>query len=69
MVQEWTVMSELQSKMNNFVFWRKLVNMITMLMLEIRNIFPTFEIDMLTVKDFLGAMFMLIKLGVICQTW
>lgn len=42
--------------------------MITMLMLEIRNIFPTFEIDMLTVKDFLGAMFMLIKLGVICQT-
>ena len=62
-------MSELQSKMNNFVFWRKLVNMITMLMLEIRNIFPTFEIDMLTVKDFLGAMFMLIKLGVICQTW
>lgn len=69
MVQGWTVMSELQSKMNNFVFWRKLVNMITMLMLEIRNIFPTFEIDMLTVKDFLGAMFMLIKLGVICQTW
>ena len=43
--------------------------MITMLMLEIRNIFPTFEIDMLTVKDFLGAMFMLIKLGVIWQTW
>lgn len=69
MVQGWTVMSELQSKMNNFVFWRKLVNMITMLMLGIRNIFPTFEIDMLTVKDFLGAMFMLIKLGVICQTW
>ena len=69
MVQEWTVMSELQSKMNNFVFWRKLVNMITMLMLGIRNIFPTFEIDMLTVKDFPGAMFMLIKLGVICQTW
>lgn len=69
MLQGWTVMSELQSKMNNFVFWRKLVNMITMLMLEIRNIFPTFEIDMLTVKDFLGAMFMLIKLGVICQTW
>lgn len=69
MVQGWTVMSELQSKMNNFVFWRKLVNMITMLMLEIRNIFPTFEIDMLTVKDFLGAMFMLIKLGVIWQTW
>lgn len=69
MLQGWTVMSELQSKMNNFVFWRKLVNMITMLMLGIRNIFPTFEIDMLTVKDFLGAMFMLIKLGVICQTW
>ena len=42
--------------------------MITMLMLGIRNIFPTFEIDMLTVKDFPGAMFMLIKLGVICQT-